>query len=232
MFSTNKIILQQLEGIIPKPGKTGIDWFLFCYFLNKFNQNFLEIGVGNGGSLFTALALSNNVTAIDDWNYGWKQSDVIKILDNLNKSVKFINLSSEQVNISDIEQYSFIHLDANKSYNGTLHDLKLSASACSGIICVDDYMNSMWPEVTWAVDDFIKENPQWHKIFIGNHQIFLSKQSVDIKELIIDFPLVNRDDIFYITYGQFPKSVDKFISNGKMTYTWHTIATSTDKNNW
>jgi hypothetical protein len=232
MFSTNKIIAQQLKGIIPKPGKTGIDWFLFSYFLNKFNQNFLEIGVGNGGSLFTAVALSKNVTAIDSWNFGWKQSDIADILDTLDKPVKFINAQSEDVSLTQLNNYSFIHLDANKSYTGTLNDLKLCGNVCSGLICVDDYMNSMWPEVTWAVDDFIKENPAWHKVFIGNHQIFLSKQKVDIKELIIDFPLVNRDHVFYITYGQFPDAVSEFINNGKMTYTWQTIATSTDKNNW
>jgi hypothetical protein len=232
MFSTNKIIAQQLTGHLPNPGKTGIDWFLFSYFLNKFNQNFLEIGVGNGGSLLTAVALSKNATAIDSWDFGWSQSDITDILDTLNKPVEFIKTRSEDVNLSQLTNYSFIHLDANKSYSGTLNDLKLSGNVCSGVICVDDYMNSMWPEVTWAVDDFIKENPAWHKVFIGNHQIFLSNRSVDIKELILDFPLVSRNNIFYITYGQFPEYVLPFIDHGKMTYTWQTIATSTDKNIW
>jgi len=235
LFQNNNIIKQQLDGVIPKPGKTGVDWFLFCYFLDKFNQTILEIGVGNGGSTFSAVALSSDVTVIDSWDHGWAKENVDDVLSMLNKKVKFINSRSEVVTVDDLEQYSFIHLDANKTYNETINDLTLCSKICSGIICVDDYMNSMWPEVTWAVDDFIKQTPSWRKIFIGNHQIFLSSASVNInniKHLIVDFPIISQNNIFYITYGQFPDYVMEFIKNGKMSYSWQQISTATDKSTW
>lgn len=224
MFKKNLILQKQFTNLIPKPGKTGLDWFFFCYFLNKFkNKSMLEIGAGNGGSSYTMFAFSDTLTIVDSWDFGWAKDIVDGHLNSINCRAKFVYKRSENIAPGDLEHYNFIHLDANKGYNGTLQDLILSSKCCTGIICVDDYMNSVWPEVTWAVDDFVCRHPAWRKIFISNHQIFLSNTVVKMQELIVDFPLVNRQDTWYLTYGELPEYVDVFIENGKMTHSWHKL---------
>ena len=215
---------------MPKPGKTGVDWYLFCYFLNQYkNCPTLEIGVGNGGSLYTMTAFSNDVTAIDSWDQNWPKYVVVDYLQTIQRTVKFIDSKSESVDWRYLENYKFIHLDANKSYEGTLRDLELCDRLCNGMICVDDYMNSIWPEVTWAVDEFVKSNPSWKKLLIGNHQIFLSNTKIDMKELIVDFPLINRLNTWYLTYGELPKYLAMFVEQGKMEYSWHKLAWSNNR---
>lgn len=223
------IIQQQLQKQISQPGKTGLDWYLFCYFLNKFkNQPMLEIGAGNGGSLYTMCAFSRDITVIDSWDFGWSQDQVRQTLADLECQVVFQNTRSEKLSKLD-KTYNFIHLDANKSYEGTQHDLELTMQACKGIICVDDYMNSVWPEVTWAVDDALKNNSAWNRLFVGNHQTFLTNVKVGMQDLVVDWPLVNRADTWYLTYGDLPECVDTFVQNGKMTYSWQDLVWGNQK---
>ena len=142
--------------------------------------------------------------------------------------VKFIDGKSGSLDVlaSIKSQYKFIHLDANKSYEGTLDDLEKYNSFCDGVICVDDYLQSMWPEVTRATDDFVK-NSEWNRILIGNHQVFLSrkKQTPASRKITLKFPVVLRNDEVHLTYGKLPEDVDRFmeVTNKKM-YTWHTTA--------
>ena len=232
-FLDHPVLALQLEGKIPKPGKTGLDWFLFCYFLNKYkNTPMLEIGAGNGGSAFSMSVFAKNITIVDDWQYGWTKESVDAIVGKLKLSFDFIDTSSEMIDMTKLKIYKFIHLDAHKDYQGVLYDLELSQKICNGMICVDDYMNTMWPEVTWAVDKFVSDNADWKMVFVGNHQMFLSKNPVDIKELVVDFPIVQRMNTTYLTYGKLPSYTDQFVAQGKMQYSWHQISTSDDKINF
>lgn len=224
-ITTNPIITKQFNNELPKPGKTGLDWFLFCYFANLYqNQPMLEIGAGVGGSLCSLLAFTNDLTLIDSWNQNWSKKTIEDCIKKINKQVKFIDVESSLVLPSDLDKYGLIHLDANKSFTFVLQDLDLVAKCCAGIICVDDYMNSMWPEVTWAVDKFVNDNPSWKKILIGNHQIFLSQHNHVCKELIVNFPVFLRNNTICLTYGTLPNIVSNFIEHGKMQYSWHDIA--------
>ena len=84
----------------------------------------------------------------------------------------------------------------------------------------------MWPEVTRATDDFVK-NSEWNRILIGNHQVFLSrkKQTPALRKITLKFPVVLRNDEVHLTYGKLPKDVDRFMKvTNKKIYTWHTTA--------
>lgn len=225
-----ELIKKQFSREISRPGKTGVDWYLFYYFLKLTKKSpAIEFGVGNGGSLFTMVDINNNVTVIDNWEYNWHKKDVEIILNRFDKTICWINSDSTNLTPNDLGNYGFVHLDANKSFNGTIADLTLSSKICTNLICVDDYMNSLWPEVTWAVDSWLTSNPSWKRILIGNHQIFLSQKSVNIKELIVNIPLINRMGTWYISYGQYDNCVTPFIDNGKIIYSWHNISTSDSK---
>jgi hypothetical protein len=219
------IIQQQFNEKLPSPGKTGLDWFLFCYFSEQVkNTPMLEVGAGNGGSLYSLLSVTSDLTCIDSWTFNWDKSVVVNNLDQLGRKVKFIDKLSTNVTKDELGNYGFVHLDANKDFSNTLYDIELASAVCNGIICVDDYMNSMWPEVTWAVDEFVQEYPQWKKICIGNHQVFLALSNKYTKGLVVDFPVIIRNDILYFTYGKLPDIVTSFVNHGKMQYSWHKYA--------
>lgn len=220
-----EIVKLQLDKKLPAPGKTGIDWFLYCYFLLQLkDKKFLELGVGDGGSLISMLGYSNDVTAIDNWNFKWDRKPVEDILTKINRNVTFINEDTLNLNVNNFDSFDFVHLDANKGFHETLHDLSFASKICNRVICIDDYMNSMWPEVTWALDKFLLLNPTWRILIIGNHQAFITNTNFKINELIINLPIVIRNNIVYLTYGSLPIEIKPFCDAAELMYSWHPIA--------
>ena len=215
----------QLQNKLPIPGKTNLDWYLFDQMMSDYhNQPMLEVGVGRGGSAIAMSEHTNKLELIDSWDQTWDKKSVQDIFDKYSIPVKFIDGKSKNIKVDST--YSFIHLDANKSYEGTLNDLEKYSQYCSGVICVDDYMQSMWPEVTHATDNFVRWG-DWNRILIGNHQVFLckKKQTPALRRITLTFPVVLRNDEVHLTYGKLPEEVDRFMGvTNKKVYTWHTTA--------
>lgn len=217
----NVVIQDQLDGKIPVPGKTGIDWYFFCWFLEKYKgTNMLEVGAGDGGSTLSMASYAGQLTVIDSWHQNWPKQSVESLTQHYHLPVNYIDKKSQDVDVQDLPNFTFTHLDANKNYQDIIQDLNLFGHV-SKIMCVDDYLQSMWPEVTWAVDDWLKDSG-WHRVLIGNHQVFLSAAEINIKQLIVDWPLINRGHGWHLTYGCLPKDqlIKKFIDSGDMEYTW------------
>ena len=215
------ILDRQLNGELPIPGKTNLDWYLFYKIISDYREKpMLEVGVGRGGTALTMAYMTPILDVIDSWDQTWKKDDVEKIL-----PANFIDSKSSQAEID--KDYACIHLDANKSYGGTLCDLIKYSSYCNGIICVDDYLQSMWPEVTRAVDEFVSKS-SWKRILIGNHQVFLShSRTPAVKQIAREFPVAMVDEEIFLSYGKLPtdKLFQKFMSvNNNMLYTWHNKA--------
>ena len=215
------ILDRQLNGELPIPGKTNLDWYLFYKIISDYREKpMLEVGVGRGGTALTMAYMTPILDVIDSWDQTWKKDDVEKIL-----PANFIDCKSSQAEID--KDYACIHLDANKSYGGTLCDLIKYSSYCNGIICVDDYLQSMWPEVTRAVDEFVSKS-SWKRILIGNHQVFLShSRTPAVKQIAREFPVAMVDEEIFLSYGKLPtdKLFQKFMSvNNNMLYTWHNKA--------
>ncbi len=225
------ILEQQLKNILPVPGKTNLDWYLFYMMAKEYQgKPMCEVGIGNGGSCLTLAELTDKLHLIDSWHQTWAKEPVQDMFENLNHPAVFIDSKSIEVSSKQIQKYSFVHLDANKSCLETYDDLTFYSTHCSGIICVDDYLQSMWPEVTRATDDFVHRT-NWRRILIGNHQVFLSKKSEikALQEIIMHFPVVISKKEVYLTYGELPtdKLFTKFLNaeNNKQ-YTWHRTAYS------
>lgn len=212
------MIERQFSGELPLPGKTNLDWYLFHKVVDDFRgQPMLEVGVGRGGSAYTMAYSTPILDVIDDWKQTWQKESVEKIL-----PANFIDAKSSQAEVD--KDYKFIHLDANKSYKGTYDDLIKYSKHCSGVICVDDYLQSMWPEVTRAVDVFVNQT-DWKRILIGNHQVFLSRKITPaVRQIAIDFPVAMVSGEIFLTYGKLPSDelFQKFMSvNNIRLYTWH-----------
>ena len=212
---------KQFNGELPIPGKTNLDWYLFHKIISDYSgKPMLEVGVGRGGTALTMAHSTLILDVIDSWDQTWKKESVIKIL-----PANFIDSKSSQAEIN--KDYACIHLDANKSFKGTLDDLTKYSSHCTDVICVDDYLQSMWPEVTRAVDVFV-DKTNWRRILIGNHQVFLSRKNIPAaKQIALQFPVAIVNGEIFLTYGKLPtdKLFQKFMSvNNTMLYTWHNKA--------
>ena len=212
------ILDRQMNGELPLPGKTNLDWYLLYQIFSDYKgKPMLEVGVGRGGTALTMAYMTPILDVIDSWDQTWKKEDVEKIL-----PANFIDSKSSQAEID--KDYACIHLDANKSFKGTLDDLTKYSAHCSGVICVDDYLQSMWPEVTRAVDVFVKKS-DWKRILIGNHQVFLSrKRTPAVKKIAMEFPVCMVNEEIFFTYGKLPSDelFQKFMSvNNIRLYTWH-----------
>ena len=227
MLESNKTIESQLNGLYPLPGKTGLDWYIFCSFVNEFNNNNLEIGVGHGGSALSMLAYSKKLTLVDAWKGSWRKENCQHFLQNAH----FFDCDSKDYKSK--EKFDLIHLDANKDYKGTIQDLMLAESLQAKIIIVDDFSQSFWPNITKATFDFIK-NSKYKIIFIGNYQAILAKDNScnTYKKIIIDFPVAITDNLVHLNYGELPKYelLDRMIKQSNLKYPWHTTEEHIVKN--
>lgn len=220
LFSLNKTISQQLNGFLPKPGKTNLDWYFFCLFLDEFNNNNLEMGVGFGGSALTMESFSKKLTLVDNWSQTWSLDDCRHYFDD--SITSFISCNSHDFK-SENAIWDLIHIDAHKDYEGTLLDLKVCEKLNPTVICVDDFLQSMWYDISRAVFDFCKISC-YNLTFVGNHQVFLMKnnESKSLKKIITHFPVRVWDDTVFLTYGEYPnnKVLEEFINKASLSYTW------------
>ena len=70
---------------------------------------------------------------------------------------------SSELRPDEDARFRFAHIDGGHSYGVVTGDLALCAGSMAGggVIAVDDYCHRDWPEVTKAVDDFLKARPDF-----------------------------------------------------------------------
>ena len=73
---------------------------------------------------------------------------------------------SESIAFQPGQRFRFVHVDGGHSRAVALRDIKIADQhlARGGVIVIDDYHLSMFPEVTEAVDAFIAERPDYNII--------------------------------------------------------------------
>lgn len=74
-------------------------------------------------------------------------------------SIKTIKGDSLKLISGSEDMFRFVHVDGGHSYDECMLDLRscIKRLIDCGIMVVDDYMHPDWPEVTDAVNDFLKE---------------------------------------------------------------------------
>lgn len=162
---------------------------------NGVKGDLCEIGVHHG-RLFFILALLRQV--------GEKALPVDLFLDNsgndnevhrgrdkafFNNS-KRLNIEPDDVligntlelKLGDFEQRigkaRIISVDAGHLYQEVANDLELAAGIVSddGVIIADDYFNILWPDVTTATNDFLKNRPEFVPFLITPGKFYICKR--------------------------------------------------------
>lgn len=148
--------------IVP-PLKTWSDTLLF-YLLGMVasevcDGDIMEIGVGGSTYPLCEIAMkqSKNMHLVDN-------EDLHRIDDFIHERwagdhIKKYRINSTALSCSSIPTTCYVHIDGGKRYSVTMSDIKLSSKILGsmGLICQDDYSNSRWPEVTFAVHDALHQ---------------------------------------------------------------------------
>jgi hypothetical protein len=75
------------------------------------------------------------------------------------ESVEILADLSTNISLDPARRFRFAHVDGGHAFATALSDLRLCAAHMlpGGVIAVDDYEHESWPDVTLAVDAFLKE---------------------------------------------------------------------------
>jgi hypothetical protein len=161
--------------------KTFSDTILFYYLghlsLNNSEGDLSEIGVGGSTYPLIELTQQHNKTFyvidivkdnLDKWinTLDWPKANLEKICIDSNKLNEY-NLKTK---------FSYCHVDGDKNYNTTLHDIKfyLNNLSINGLICQDDYGNHKWPTVTDAVKE-LEFQQKIKIILVGDSSVWFTK---------------------------------------------------------
>ena len=181
---------QFLENTRDVPGfftrEAMIAWDFLLGTQNRFpiRGHFLEIGSSKEIGVARAIYLAPDEEAIlIDINPC--ESGVRRVRDVKPNNVTFVQQPSYVGTRSSTVQrlagqYRFIHIDGDHSGYSVTGDLQFAADALKedGIICMDDYFNLIYPQVTAAICRFLFDHPMTLRMVLcGANKCFLVKAS-------------------------------------------------------
>jgi hypothetical protein len=168
---------------------------------NDILGNLCEIGVHHG-RLFFMLALARRTDerslAIDlfeddainssSYQHRGRDSALFTNAHRLGISLseaEIYKTSSFEIRADDILSRTggpirFFSIDGGHSYENLENDLVLAKSTLheAGIIVVDDFFNRDWPEVTFAIYDFVKETNEMIPFLLSPGKIYLARAGI------------------------------------------------------
>jgi ubiquinone/menaquinone biosynthesis C-methylase UbiE len=176
---------QEVPGYFTKEAMIAWDFFLTTQAKIPIGGHFLEIGVLNGKSATLAsMYLSDTEKAVlIDINPCQEALD--RVASVKSSGVEFFQTASHAAKhertITDLAgKYRFIHIDGDHSGYNVTNDLIFAADVMKedGIICMDDFFNPIYPQVTAAIYKFLFDNPLTMKMVLcGGNKCFLVKAS-------------------------------------------------------
>ena len=166
----------------PFPLESALTWsvLLNAQTRNDVRGDMLEIGVEFGTSAFLmleALDAGEHATLIDlvktdEWlagiNGAYKnQAAHTFIVGNTQK------MSSSEIPVS----CRWIHIDGGHLYEHVTNDLELAVDALSkdGVMVLDDFFEIRWPDVTFAILEFLKTSEKLVPFLLVNRKLYCAR---------------------------------------------------------
>ena len=169
-------ISSDIPGSLQFPGALTWDSLLSYQTENKVVRNFLEIGVLHGKSAMLSglYAQANNTQQVIVDPGEWMDttySNLLSRIEGLN--LRLINDYSSNLNHYSIykehqRDYSWFHIDGDHSYTQCYKDLILADHFLSdyGVVIVDDFFSTMFPQVTASTFSYLEKHPLNLKMFL------------------------------------------------------------------
>jgi hypothetical protein len=150
--------------------------------------NMLEIGVWHGktAALLAAHARppSEMCFFIDKFlNEDEVRATLLKVRPTLESDLQLVRLDSRQIPgtpmlIEGHRQFRWIHIDGEHTGGAVLGDLAVANLLLSerGVVCVDDFMSWMYPQITEAVFRYQRDHPEQLALFLcGFNKAYLAR---------------------------------------------------------
>jgi hypothetical protein len=165
-------LLDQIQGFMWPEAMAMWDVLLDFQKTNKINGGILEIGVYYGKSA-TLLGLhcaeEEPLFLVDLWDHGQEKTvrrlsrkDPQSILDNSSVIAKHCGIAAWA------GKFRWIHIDGDHTTQGVRTDLENCNTLLSkdGIICLDDFLNYGFPQVSAVTFKFLEDHPDDLKLFL------------------------------------------------------------------
>jgi len=138
------------------------DHYELFYAISKYYEpdSILEIGTRNGYSLYSLVMGSDYINTVVGYD---KEDDyVATTIENLSPNIPSgINFNVEAIDTKEVDElnsnYRLIHIDGDKSFNSTYHDLKLTRGKCRVVLVSDFYSER---SVRDATQRFVYDNKE------------------------------------------------------------------------
>ncbi|HRV80957.1 MAG: class I SAM-dependent methyltransferase [Planctomycetes bacterium] len=148
----------------------------------------LEIGVWKGKSA-TLMAIHSDptqevVVLVDKYlDQPAIESALHNVYANLGDSFQLLKMDSRRLVLDPIlvdgfEAFRWIHIDGEHSGRAVINDLSVANTLLSdqGVVCIDDYFNWLYPQVTEAVNRYVREHPDQFALFLcGYNKAYLAR---------------------------------------------------------
>jgi hypothetical protein len=135
--------------------------------------NFLEIGVWMGRSALLSTLHSSKGEQCVFVDLTPKDEAKAMLSSIRDSGLHFLhansrNLVPEMLPASESPSYRWIHIDGEHTGAAVAHDLALASSLLGerGIIAIDDFFAPVYPQITFAVIDYIRANPESVTMFL------------------------------------------------------------------
>ncbi|EBA12642.1 class I SAM-dependent methyltransferase [Roseobacter sp. CCS2] len=183
LFHQHQACFGHLDGWLAPPAAATMTFLLERQKMLNIHGNLMELGVYQGlaATLISLHARQGEMSVFGDYHL---PTDVREVIDKANAG-KIIFLEKSTALIKPAEDFPnkdrsfrFIHIDAGHAGTELMMDLRLAETLLSedGIICVDDFFNALYPQISDAVFRYIANNPYQLSLFMcGASKAFLGR---------------------------------------------------------
>jgi predicted O-methyltransferase YrrM len=162
------------------------DALLTLQLTQNFDGNLMEIGVlrGKSAALLSLHARPSETCLFVDIAFRKEAIDIIESIRPKNNL--FIKDMSQNIhNREDLQRLCFtfrwIHIDGEHSGHAVRSDLEIAEELLNenGVICLDDFMNPAYPQITMAVFSFLENRADAFTLFLnGFNKGYLCRTTV------------------------------------------------------
>ncbi len=187
-FAEHLDLHHKIDGWFSVEAAAAWDALLCKQSLQGVSGHLMEIGVWRGKSA-TLMAVHSNpahevCVLVDKYMDDRSVTSALQnVYSDLNDSFQLLRMDSRRLHtdplmLDGFERFRWIHIDGEHSGRAIINDLTIANSLLSdgGIVCLDDYFNWLYPQVTEAVNRYVREHPEQFALFLcGYNKAFLAR---------------------------------------------------------
>lgn len=158
--------------------------------------NMLEIGVWHGKSASLLVRHANPIAetcVLLDMQLAEKElrETILRVRPEIDDTIMLLSADSRRLHadsllVDGFSSFRWIHIDGEHTSSAIISDLKAADALLDkgGIVCIDDFFNWLYPQVTDGVFTYIRDHPEQFALFLcGYNKAYLARPH-HVRELL------------------------------------------------